>query len=492
MRWRGWCGWRAWSLLWVLSMPAMAGTVGRTETIRRQDGTTVVVERGVLRVPESRLAPGPRTIGIPWYRLRATTEHPAAPIFMLAGGPGSSGLEAVQRPEGYREIAFYRSIADVVVFDQRGAGLSTPRLSCPQSALYPQDQPLDPARLRETRRHLLAECRDHWLRAGVDLSAYNTLESAADVDALRQALGYRRISLIGGSYGSHLGLQIMRMYPTNVERAVFHGIEGPDQTWDDPDAMLAAMRRIDEAAQARAPGLGLEIPDGGYLASLARTIARLQAKPELVEVSHDGARTQVVVDAEIVRLMVRRGGAGNHDRLDAWPRMVLALANGDLRRIGEAASSYRHLRLSDPMHWSMDCSSSASPARRARAAASPAVALLGRLNAEYEDLCDLWPARQMGADYWTAPSAPIPTLLFHGTWDVSTPLENAREVLAGLADGRLVTVEGGSHGVLYNLYGRWAPMRALMRDFLSGKPVDPPARVVMPWASERAGDRENE
>lgn len=481
-------GWLGVVLAGVMAFPAAADAGSRQETIA-VDGGTITVEAGVLEVPESRVAPGPRKIAIPWYRLRSTAVRPATPVFMLAGGPGASGLAALSRPEGYREIVFLQSIADVVLFDQRGAGRSAPQLTCPQTADYPADQPLNPTRLRDMRRRLLIECRDYWLQAGIDLSAYNTIENAADVDALRQVLGYRRISVIGGSYGSHLGLQLMRSYPKVIERAIFHGIEGPDQTWDDPDGMLRALQRIDAAAQARAAYRGVAVPDGGYLASLARSIARLESTPELVSVPRDGKDVRVVVDAEILRLMARRGGAGSHDRLDAWPGMILALERGDLQQAAAAALSYRKLRVSDPMHWSMDCSSSISAVRRARMSASTAVALLGRLNAEYETLCDLWPVRQVDDDERSLRPSPIPTLLFHGTWDVSTPLENAHEVAAGLGNAHLVTVEGGNHGVLYNLYGRWPPMRTLMRDFLAGEQIAPPARVVMPWTLPQAGDQ---
>lgn len=481
-------GWQGLVLACLLSFPSVVDAGSWQETVDVEGGT-ITLESGVLEVPESRVAPGSRRIAIPWYRLRSTAARPATPVFMLAGGPGASGLAALSRPEGYREIVFLQSIADVVLFDQRGAGRSTPQLSCPQTAVYPADQPLDATRLRDMRRRLLIECRDRWLQAGIDLSAYNTIESAADVDALRRVLGYRRISVIGGSYGSHLGLQLMRAYPQIIERAIFHGIEGPDHTWDDPDGMLRALQRIDAAAQARAADRGVAVPEGGYLASLARSIARLEATPQLVTVKRDGKDMPVVVDAEILRLMARRGGAGSHDRLDAWPRMVLALERGDLQQAASAALSYRTLRLSDPMHWSMDCSSSISTARRARMAESTAVALLGRLNAEYETLCDLWPARRVDDDARTIPPSPIPALLFHGTWDVSTPLENAQEVAAGLGNAQLVMVEGGNHGVLYNLYGRWAPMRTLMRDFLVGEQVTPPTRVFMPWTLPQAGDR---
>lgn len=476
-------------LLWgalIAGAPAHAADLpkGSVESVRAGDGSIVKVEVGVMQVPESRVSPGPRRIGIPWYRLRSTSAHPAAPVFMLAGGPGASGIDALGRAEGWREIALYRTFADVVLFDQRGAGHSTPQMDCPQTAHYPNDIPLDRAHLGQLRRQMLVACRDLWLKAGVDLAAYNTIESAADVDDLRLTLGYDKVNLVGGSYGSHLGLQVMRLYPRSVARAVFHGIEGPDQTWDDPDGILEALRRYDVASQALAPELGLAVPEGGYLASLTRTILRLQEQPQRVVVERDGKPVTVVVDAEIVRLMARRGGAGGHDRPDAWPRMILSLAQGDYSQMARAALSYRDLRIQSPMHWSMDCSSGIGAARRARYAQSSASDIVGDLNAEYEDLCDLWPVRVVGDDYRTVTTARIPTLLFHGTWDVSTPLENAREVAAGLSAGQLIVVEGGNHGVLYNLFGRWPPMRETLRRFLSGDDVTTPEWVMMPWVGK--------
>ena len=126
-----------------------------------------------------------------------------------------------------------------------------------------------------------AACHDRWLREGVDLAAYNTVENAADLNDLRLALGYGKITLIGGSYGSHLALQFLRQFPKHVERIVIHGIEGPDHTWDDPAAMLATLRRIAAAAE-QAPEYAGRIPAEGLLAVLGRVIARLQIKPATV------------------------------------------------------------------------------------------------------------------------------------------------------------------------------------------------------------------
>jgi pimeloyl-ACP methyl ester carboxylesterase len=443
------------------------------------------VEAGVLRVPESRAQATGRHIEIPWYRLVSTAKQPAAPIFMLAGGPGVSGLDELRSSEVYREVTFYRSIADVVLFDQRGAGHAKPAMTCPQTALYPDDQPLDWERLRKTMRGLLAACRDHWLRRTIDLAAYNTVENAADVNDLRKALGYGKVTLIGGSYGSHLALQVMRQYPQTIDRAVLYSVEGPGQTWDNPDGVLAALRRYDGALQAQASRLGLRVPDGGWLAAMDRVERRLARQPVDVAFKRGGTTAHVVVDADLVQLMARHR-AGSHDDRHAWANMILAMDQGDFSGAAHAAADFRRLRLSPPMHYSMDCASGVDAARSERYMRSVAVDLIGDINREYRMLCGLWPARDLGPGYRATVVSSIPTLLFQGTWDVSTPLENAHEVLAGLRRGHLVTVVGGNHGVLYNLYGYWPPMQALMRDFLSGHEVKAPARVVLPWAGPKS------
>lgn len=334
-------------------------------------------------------------------------------------------------------------------------------------------------------RNLLAACRDHWQRRNVDLAAYNTVESAADVDALREALGYRSMTLIGGSYGSHLALQVMRLYPQRVDRVVLYGVEGPDQTWDSPDGVLAALRRIALATEANAEQLGLQIPEGGLLGAWSRVITHLEAHPEAVTIEQNGTATRVVVDANLVRLMIRHK-AGSHDHPKVWPEMILAMDRGDYSQAGRAAIDYRMLRVAAPMHWSMDCSSAVSDARRRRYEQSEALALLGQINREYSMLCDLWPTRDVGKAYRANVVSSIPTLLFQGTWDTSTPLENAREVTATLRNGQMVEVVGGNHGSLYNLYDHWPPIHDLLRTFLSGHAVKAPARVVMPWIDSPA------
>jgi pimeloyl-ACP methyl ester carboxylesterase len=468
-------------LLACLAWLALVGVAAsapahQTRRIRADDGRTAVVEAGRLLVPESREHPSRRQVAIPWYRLKSTSPHPAAPIFLLAGGPGSSWLDLVEHVENFREVMFYRSIADVVLFDQRGGGHALPAMHCPQTAPLRVDRPLDLAEVRSTLRRMARACRDQWLAAGVDLAAYDTRNNAEDLDDLRKALGYGRISLIGGSYGSHLALAYLRRHADKVDRVVLYGVEGPDQTWDDPDGVLAALGRIARDARQSA-ALAPDMPEGGLLASLQRTLDRLHAHPATVTLSGPHGDAAVVVDDAWVRLMLRHD-AGRRSRPDAWPGWIIAMDRGDYTHVARFIQAHRTLRLQDPMHYMMDCSAGISPARRQRYDRSPARRLLGDINQEYADLCDVWPVKPGHRDRGPV-HARVPVVILQGTWDTSTPLGNAREVAATLPNARLVEVVGGTHGALYNLYAHWPPMWARMRAFLSGQANDFPPQVVL-------------
>lgn len=68
-----------------------------TLTIAVADGTDLLVEAGTVQVPETRGGELDRSVSIPYYRLRSSSSTPAAPIFLLAGGPGASWLDQLER-----------------------------------------------------------------------------------------------------------------------------------------------------------------------------------------------------------------------------------------------------------------------------------------------------------------------------------------------------------------------------------------------------------
>jgi len=448
------------------------------KTVTIDNGATVTVEAGRLLVPESRSKPTDRVLSIPYYRLRSESDDPATPVFLLAGGPGSSWIERFENEENYQEVNFYREFADVVLFDQRGGGVALPAMDCPQRGSLPLDAPLDVDAVTGKMQELAVQCRELWTQQGVDLSAFNTDENAADLDDLRKALGYEKISVIGGSYGSHLALHFMRLHRDRVDRAMLYGIEGPDHTWDDPGAMLSTLQRIARVAE-QSEELGPHIPEGGLLEALRVVENRLEKEPVTVTLRRGDQEVAVVVDKTLVQLISRRR-AGRRSDPNFWPELILAMYNGDFSMPAQGALALRNLGLQDPMHYMMDCASGISADRRKRYLEDPAASLLGNINLEYAAICQIWNAPDLGSSFRANVVSDIPTLIVHGTWDTSTPIENARETVASLKNGHLLEVEQGSHGAIYNLYENWPPMRELVRSFLTGGDPHIPRKVSLP------------
>jgi pimeloyl-ACP methyl ester carboxylesterase len=112
---------------------------------------------------------------------------------------------------------------DLVLFDQRGTGYSQPRLDCPErSAVTPAllDGSLSAEQAQGAIVEAFRRCRERLLAQGIDLSAYNSAASAADLNDLRLALGYEKLNLYAVSYGTRLALTLMRDYPQAVRSAV--------------------------------------------------------------------------------------------------------------------------------------------------------------------------------------------------------------------------------------------------------------------------------
>lgn len=194
---------------------------------------------GYLTVPEQRSQESLQTGRL--IRLAVAVFHPTGgatypdPVIFLAGGPGFSVLEALYYQFEALSEAPFAAGRDLVVFDQRGIGLSQPALDCPGYDRFALDslrrqaeeRSLDDQQMLELTLAQLSLCRDT-LSGSADLSAYHTAASAADVNDLRTALGYEQVNLWGGSYGSRLALEVMRRYPQMLRSVILEAVYPPD------------------------------------------------------------------------------------------------------------------------------------------------------------------------------------------------------------------------------------------------------------------------
>jgi len=460
----------------LLSHPAVVLPVG---------ADPLIVESGEYFVPESRADASDRIVSIPFYRLRSTAAKPAAPIFLVAGGPGVSGIEDVHNNKDWRRMALlYRGIADVIVFDQRGAGRSRPKLDCPQRVSLPLNTPMTLESYSTQLREQSIACRRMWEERGADLTAYNTAESAADIDALRVALGYNKIALVGGSYGSHLSLAVLRQFPKSIERAVLHGVVGPDHIYDLPSEVLAALARLAADAE-RSEHIGPHVPPGGLIQALVTVLQRLERAPLKITVQHRGEPVEITLGKyDIQRLAF--SGARDREKLD-WPARIIAMYHGDFSSVASYAIYARNENIDSAMHTMMDCSSGLSKRRLRRLRSDPveaaAAEIMGDVNIERFATCAAWGSKDLGKEFRSNVVSSIPTLIIQGSWDVLTPVANGNQIAADMGNAHVVRVEGGTHRVLYDLVAEWQPAEKLLKDFLVGKEIAPPHIVQLPAPS---------
>ncbi len=403
------------------------------------DFTAHGIECGVLTVPESRADPAGRSVELAVAYLRGTGPTIAPdPVVFLAGGPGGSALLEIGTWGG----STIRQTHDLILVDQRGTGYSMPSLDCIE-LLYPAGESTPTEDFVAANVAAAAACRERLVAEGVDLSAYTTNESAADIEDLRIALGIESWNLYGISYGTRLALEVMRDHPTGVRSAVLDSVYPPqvnpygsagaaaDRAFE---ALIASCGR-DPACEAAYPGLGTRFADAiarfdrGYRGFTfdvpGHTISRM-----VFSWLYD---TQQI---EILPALVRAAEQGNsvvfHPAMEPAPVSLIPQA------------------ISDGMFLSVECSERfafADPAAiAADAAAHPRFTTY--LDRDWHPAaCATWGAGTAEPADVAPVSSDLPTLLFAGELDPVTPPANARLAAETLTEATIVDVPGAGHGV---------------------------------------------
>jgi pimeloyl-ACP methyl ester carboxylesterase len=316
----------------------------------------------------------------------------------------------------------------------------------------------------------------------LDHQGFTILEAAADIDDIRRSLGYDKITIWGGSFGSHWGMAVMRYYPEVVERAIMRGMEGPDHTYDHPGHIWNVYERVAEDAEASSALAGM-IPEGGLIQAITGVMERVRNDPFTVSVNDPETGQQVEVLFSAGSPAGRRLARGYSGGLESWPADVITLSRGDftgaaLAAVRSQSRGGRNYRTAS--YFSLDCGSGITPERWAEYESDPAVALIGTLNESYLRGCPVW-GTDLGNEFRQNFETDIPTVIVHGTWDTSTPYENALELIPFFTNSRHVPVFRGPHGSI--VAARRASEefdRAILKFAATGDWSDLPESVEIP------------
>jgi pimeloyl-ACP methyl ester carboxylesterase len=409
-----------------------------------------------LEVPLDYADPEGRTIELAVVRLPRGGDGPRRSLVLNPGGPGGSGIDYALSADSVVSAAVRRRF-DVVGFDPRGVRRSAP-ISCltdPQLDRFSSidGSPDTPAEEQALQQEWSGLGRGCVARKPAVTAHVSTVEAVRDLDVLRGALGDRRLSFLGKSYGTFLGLSYAERFPERVGRLVLDGQLDP--TADGPALASGQVTGFQRALESflrscvRRSSCPLDGDAEAAGAELSRLVDGTDSQPLRGE---DGRRvTQALAIYGIAAALYDEG---------SWPLLRQGIA--EMRRGSGAtllalADFYsdrgpggRYTTNSIEAFYAISCldrpETRTLEEQRAEAARLDAVSPVFGSFIGWGNLpCLDWP---VPADPAVAPmlaAGAAPILVVGTTRDPATPYEWASDVAEELDSGRLLTYDGDGH-----------------------------------------------
>jgi pimeloyl-ACP methyl ester carboxylesterase len=394
---------------------------------------------GKLTVFENRETRTGRTIDLNVVVLPAVNQkNKAEPLFDLAGGPGASSVDAAGFYAGPGKE--YRRRHDVVCVDQRGTGQSN-RLAIPQE---------------KTAQHYLREMYPvdyvqkmrHELEKRADLTKYTTSIAMDDLDDVRAWLGYDRINLFGGSYGTRAALVYMRRHPDHMRSAILLAVA--------PTDLKMPLHHSESGARAMDLLLGeceQDVACHGAFPQIRddwkNVLEQLEKQPARVEYSPPGkgAPTTIEIQRGVFAEKIRSWMYGR-DKAARIPLIVHHAANGDfVPFLQQAVAPSIPDFVADGMYLSVTCAEDVPFITSEEAAKLTAGNPFGNYRVfEQTRACGMWARGEIPTDFHEPVSSNAPVLIFSGNMDPVTPPNYGEEVARHLPNSRHVIISEAGHG----------------------------------------------
>jgi pimeloyl-ACP methyl ester carboxylesterase len=437
--------------------PARVNLKPCPQPLPNTDGTALC---GTYKVFENRAEKSGRTLELNIVVVPALgTTHAADPVFWLEGGPG---VPSATRGVGYaRNGAFLsglRKDRDLVFVDQRGTGKSN-GLYCDLGddptnlqVYYGKLFPLD----------LVRACREK-LERTADLRLYTTAIAMDDLDEIRDALGYSKINLVGGSYGTIAAQVYIRRHPQSVRSAFLVGAATPaiKQPLLFPRAAQHALDLLfldcaaDQTCSGAFPNLEKE-----FYAVLSRfahgplkvsMINPATKKPEQIRLERENYVERIrlmlftTTNARFVPLVVHKSYQGDF------------LPFEEIARVNNPGSI-----LARGMYMSVTCSEGVPFISSEEIVSAGRGSFVGETRVSaHIDACKEWPRGDVPRSFIDPVKSDLPVMMFSGQADGSASPEYGAEEVKYLPNGKQILVRYYGHQI--DSPCEWQ----IMRDFIA-------------------------
>ncbi|HET9950658.1 MAG TPA: alpha/beta fold hydrolase [Candidatus Eisenbacteria bacterium] len=438
------------------------------DTLMTFEKTTRSVERGVLPVAQDRSKPEGPQVQLGFLRYRATGKSPGPPVVFIAGLSGIPASFVSRIPAYDRLFQRLRATGDVILFDQRGIGISGPLLLClPSHPLSPEVFASE-ANARKEIDEAFGWCAGTLRANGLDAAAYDVRSSAEDLEALRQALGAPRLNLFAYSIGTELAQEYLRRWSDHVGRAVLVGARGTDEAWRLPSVFDTYVRRLSRFV-ALDSTYAKRLPDAE--AAIRSAVASLDAHPRTLSVVDRRSGSTVELKAGGFALqMLLQGDLIDPLGFSTLPALLVTLAEGDdflfAKKLGQLYNNLSNVI--NVQVVASECASGADAGRAERIAREAASSPFGgaRSFLQRPELCKAVGAADLGPEYRDRVYSLVPTLFLSGANDGNAPPFQAEEVRWGFPNGIHLVVANGWHDLL-----PVPDVQQAIVDFLAGQEV---------------------
>ncbi len=410
-------------------------------------------ECATISVPLDYTDPTGATIALQLVKVHDSDNHAhTGSLIVNPGGPGGSGLNLALGLAGQVSDMLLTHF-DLVGFDPRGVGASSP-IECLSDSEKDDLNAASPdvltaagfAQAKQLAKQVADKCSEKY---GAALAQYDTVQTARDMDQIRQAVGDDQMNYLGFSYGTELGAQYLHLFPQKMRVAVLDGAVDP--LTDDITSFADQLKGFEGAFDQFAAWCVKHSPCrslGAPRKAVATVVNKAKAAP-IPATGDSRTASSALVDTAVLEALYSQSD---------WPKLGQALLDaeaGDAKGVLSLADQYNqryngHYTNIGDANTTINCNDSKpgptdTTIRATAASWAKRFPLFGVWSAAALFSCQDWQPHRTVPPLPTATTTPRKVLVIGNLHDPATPYQGAKDLAQTLGNAELLTWDGEGH-----------------------------------------------